>query len=301
MAVIRLLILVCLCLAASDAWAEVTVVRYPTPPAPFDSAYDYFSKVLDLALAKTADQYGPYVLRPIEFRASNPRLNRLLEQGREIDVLLAAPNRERHQRFTPVPIPLDKGLLGYRVMMIRPDSAPAFAAVRTLEQLKEVRLGQGADWEDWYVLSYAGFEVDAPSDFTALLDMLVGGRFHGFPRGVYEIDKEVALARQQGYADVEVERTVLIRYQLARIAYVRKGNEALATRLEVGLRTAIADGSFDRLFYGHPMVVAALKTADLRNRRVFDLPNPRFPDDSALSDPSLWYLPPVNAVGSTAH
>lgn len=280
-----------LCLMAAPAGADVTEVRYPVIPPPYGLFYDYFSKVLDLALAKTAPQYGPYRLTAVDLKANNPRLNKLLEDGEAINVLLASPNRERHERLRAVNIPLDKGLLGYRVMMIRSQDAERFAAVRQVEDLKRIRIGQGHDWEDAHILAAAGFDLERPSDFTTLFDMLAGGRFLGFPRAIYEIGPEIEHYMAQGHQGIEAERTVMIHYPSTRIAYVNRNNEALARRLETGLRMAITDGSFDRLFHHHPMVVRALTVANFRHRRIFEVANPRLPPDFPLSDPTLWFVP----------
>lgn len=293
-----ILVVLSCCLAPAQAVAEGIEVRYPVPPPPTGLMYDYFVKVLDLALSKTAAEYGPYTLKQLEMKASNPRLDKLLEQGDEIDVLLVTPNRERDSRLLPVRFPLDKGVLGYRILMIRQGDGERFAAIRTLDDFKRVRLGQGFDWEDWHILTAAGFDVEAGTDHAGLVDMLARGRFHGFPRGIYEIDNELEFHSAAGTPHLQAEATLMLHYKTTRIVYVNKRNTALAQRIEQGLRLALADGSFNHLFNTHPAIVKALRRADFANRRIFDLPNPRIPPAYPLDDPELWYTPP--AKGETA-
>ncbi|HLO75427.1 MAG TPA: hypothetical protein VK196_03105 [Magnetospirillum sp.] len=280
----------CWVLGKPLAAAELTV-RYPVPTPPFGIIYDYFGQVLDLALSKTVERYGPYRLAPIEMRASNLRLNVLLEAGEDVDLLLVSPNRERDQRFIPVRIPLDKGMLGYRVLMIRAGDADRFAEVRSADDLKHITLGQGFDWEDMHILTAAGYDVEAGSDYSSLLDMLLLGRFNGFPRGVYEIDNEIDFHTAAGRGGMAVENTLMLHYRSTRIVYVNKKNAALAQRIEEGLRAAIKDGSFDALFLRHPTIAKGLALANAAGRRTFELPNPRFPPDFPVDDPTLWYRP----------
>ncbi|MGE5478463.1 MAG: hypothetical protein ACM3Q1_17550 [Bacteroidales bacterium] len=282
---------------AASAMADMAVVRYHVQPRPYSGIYDYYAKVLDLALSKTVARYGAYSLKPVEFAASNPRLNQLLEYGQDINVLVAQPNQERDERFVPVRIPLDKGLLGYRIMIIRSADAALFSAVRSVEDLRRLHLGQGFDWEDTHVLAAAGLPVEVASDRSTLMDMLGRGRFQGFPRGVYEIDEELENHASSDSPPLQAEAGLMLHYKATKIFYVSKADAPLAERLEAGLRMAIADGSFDRLFYSHPTIAGALQRANFAGRRVFELPNPRIPATFPVDDPELWYVPPEMGGG----
>jgi hypothetical protein len=280
------------CCVAESAMADMAVVRYHVQPRPYSGIYDYYAKVLDLALSKTVARYGAYTLQSVEFAASNPRLNQLLEYGQDINVLVAQPNQERDERFVPVRIPLDKGLLGYRIMIIRSADAGLFSAVRSVEDLRRLHLGQGFDWEDTHVLSAAGLLVEGASDRSTLMDMLVRGRFQGFPRAIFEIDDELEHHVSDGGPPLQAEAALMLHYKATKIFYVSKADAPLAERLEAGLRMAIADGSFDRLFFSHPTIARALQRANFGGRRIFELANPRLPAAFPVDDPDLWYVPP---------
>lgn len=280
--------------AIGEASAQETVVRYQLPPPPYGLIYDYYGKVLDLALAKTAAQYGPYTLMPLVMQASNPRLSSMLEGGQDINVLIAQPSRERDERLIPIRIPLDKGLLGYRVMIVRAQDAKRFASVKTIEELKHFRMGQGFDWEDTHVLTAAGFQVELASDRSALLDMLSRGRFQAFPRGIYEVEVELQHYGAVGKGDLIAEPSLMVHYKATKIVYVNKKDPVLAERLEKGLRMALADGSFDALFNADPVISKTLQQVNFAGRRIFELPNSRIPADFPVNDPALWYVPPVS-------
>jgi hypothetical protein len=63
----------------------------------------------------------------------------------------------------------------------------------------------------------------------------------------------------------------------------------LADEIRRGLEAAIADGSFDRLFYSY--FATKIAAADLERRHVVDLPNPLRGPSLPLARKSLWFSP----------
>ena len=116
--------------------------------------------------------------------------------------------------------------------------------------------------------------------------MLSYKRFDYFPRGVNEIWEEVRTHRNQGLI---VEKTLLLKYPAPIYFFVNKRNVELAKRLEKGLRLAIQDGSFDRLFLNHPSNRPIFELAQMKKRRIFLLKNPLLPEETPLWDKALWY------------
>jgi hypothetical protein len=76
-----------------------------------------------------------------------------------------------------VRLPIDKGLLGYRMFLVREADLPRFATVRTLDDLRKLRVGQGKDWIDVPILRKAGFPVVEGTSYPGLFAMLAAGRF----------------------------------------------------------------------------------------------------------------------------
>jgi hypothetical protein len=77
----------------------------------------------------------------------------------------------RHLAGTGTAIPasapaIDKGLLGYRMFLVRDADLPRFA-VRTLDDLRKLRVGQGKDWIDVPILRKAGFPVVEGTSYPA--------------------------------------------------------------------------------------------------------------------------------------
>ena len=63
-------------------------------------------------------------------------------------------------------------------------------------------------------------------------------------------------------------------------------NQALHKLLNDGLLEAIADGSFDTLFFKY--FAAVIAQADLKNRRIIELTNPLLPRSAPIHQPQFW-------------
>ena len=98
----------------------------------------------------------------------------------------------RENALRPIRIPLDKGLTGYRLFLIKADTQAWTDPVRTLPQLQTLSIGQGATWVDSDILRANGFRVVTAPTYELLLPMLDSGRFDLFSRGVNEISHELA-------------------------------------------------------------------------------------------------------------
>ncbi|MGS0496438.1 hypothetical protein ACU8V4_04110 [Pseudoalteromonas mariniglutinosa] len=56
--------------------------------------------------------------------------------------------------------------------------------------------------------------------------------------------------------------------------------------MQEGLLAAIADGSFDALFYEY--FAATIAQADLKNRRIIELTNPLLPRSAPIHQAQFW-------------
>lgn len=282
---LSLLFVFSLPVAAEEA-ARTELIRYPQRVTEWDTRNDYFLDVLRLALDKTRAEYGDYVLEPSSQAMPQSRAIRLLSDNQELDVLWSMTSRQREAQLLPVRIPLLKGLMGYRLFIIRAEDQTWFDNVRTLDQLRELRAGQGHDWPDTEILRANGFHVETSTEYEDLFRMLEAGRFDFFPRALNEPWSEVTAS---GSDHLTVEQQLLLYYPTASYFFVNRHNAELAERLEKGLEAAIADGSFDELFFGHPVNAYALSHASLGTRRMIKLVNPLLPAETPLQRKNLWW------------
>jgi hypothetical protein len=70
--------------------------------------------------------------------------------------------------------------------------------------------------------------------------------------------------------------------------FVAKGNQQLHDKIHQGLEMAIADGSFDELFYASPLVKDALSKTKLEDRVVIRIPNPNMGPKTPLNRKEFW-------------
>ena len=266
----------------------VELVHYPAPVNERDQRGLYIIELLRLALDKTLDSHGPYRLEATREALSQSRALAELSSGRELDVVWSMTSIEREQLARPIRIPLLKGLLGYRLLIIRDDDSAWFSGVQTLDQMREVRAGQGHDWPDADILTANDLSVVRASSYDSLFLMLDQGRFDYLPRGLTEAWAELD---QRPEMAITVAEELLLHYPTAAYFFVAPENTPLAERLTLGLERAIADGSFDRLFFEHPQHKEALARTRASARRILTLENPVLPPETPLQRQELWYRP----------
>ena len=241
----------------------------------------YAMKMLHLALSKIDTPYE-FVIDDAEVSQAR-NISDVIED--RLDIMWAATNQQMEDQLQPVRIPLYKGLLGHRIFIINPTSQPKFNQIKTFEDLKTISLGQGTTWADSDILASNGLNVVRVNKYQSLFDMVDGGRFDAFPRGVQEPWAELA-----SHPDLPlgVEKHIMLVYRMPFYFFTSKKNRALAEDLELGLNRAIADGSFDKVFFDEPMVKDVLVRANLEQRLVFNLKNPTLPAATPLERSELW-------------
>lgn len=231
----------------------------------------YFSRLLDLALQKTLSSHGPYQIVHAKTRTADHRLIASLLQG-EVDVLWAATNAEKEQYLLPVRISLLKDLSSYRLLLIRPSDQPRFSAVNSLEDLRQFRGGMNPQWTDAAIMEHNGLPLVYGVEYSQLFQMLSGGRFDYFSRGLYQVKAELHKFPQLKL-NMAIEEELMLHYRNDFYFFTHKDDPALAERLQKGLELALEDGSFDALFNSIPRYRWGMEQLQLNQRRVIPLNN----------------------------
>ena len=270
--------------ATPALWASPPlVVRHPPVQASNDHRAEYPIALLHLALEKAGAE-AQVVPSPVPMEQG--RALRALSQGRLIDVMWTVTTPERERRLRAIRIPIDRGLIGWRVLAVRQQDLPRFAGIRELGQLARLSGAQGHDWPDLAILEANGLPTVASPSYAALFQLLELGRIDYVARGAGEAVPELDSRAADGLV---VEPTLVLHYPSALYFFVHPDNDDLARSLERGLRLAFEDGSLDRLFeqaYGADL--AALR---LEQRRRLVLANPQLPRDTPLGETRWWYDP----------
>ena len=273
-----------LMLLASPLSAEM-VIRHLSGESALDARNEYFLAMLELALEKTSDQ-GDWTLQPADQVMPQSLALQRLSNNDGIDVVWSMTSIEREKQNRAIRIPLMKGLMGYRLLIIRTEDQQWFRRLQTIDELRELRAGQGHDWPDTEILRANGLAVEGEEEYDSLFSLLQQGRFDYLPRAINEPWEELAARPNM---DLMVEQGLLLYYPTAEYFFVSRQNTALAARLEKGLRLAIEDGSFDKLFREHPINANAFGKANLLRRRIIRLDNPLLPKDTPFADKQLWW------------
>lgn len=256
-------------------------LTYAPPEVADDPRNRYPLQLLQLALDKAG---GDYRLQPAAMPMQQGRVLMELARGRSVRVAWSMTSLEREAQLLPIRIPLYKGLIGWRLALVKNERRELLDEVRSLEDLRRFSAGQGHDWPDTEILRGNGLSVVAVPNYRSLFRMLALGRFDYFPRSLAEIWAE---AEQQRAIGLVVEDRLVLHYPSAAYFFVNRNDGALAAHIEHGLELAIADGSFERLFqayYGD-----YIERAQLSRRRILRLSNPLLPPQTPLQRQELWF------------
>ncbi len=264
------------------------IVRYlPSINDDVYSSNQYYHNLLKLALDKTVATYGSYQLEPAPAAKTVLDAMKLMMQNSGIDIVHTNTDKTRERVLLPIRIPLDKGLIGVRLVMINDKDNDKFKGVKEFNDLKKFKFGQGDFWPDTEILKFNNLSVHSTKEYSDLFDQLNKGTFQGFPRAVFEIWDEI---KDRPGKNLAIADSFYIYYPAAIYFFVRKDSNGvlLAKRIEEGLLMAIEDGSFDKLF--SVAMKSYLDKANLNNRVGIKLRNPLLSDETPLDNPLLWYL-----------
>jgi hypothetical protein len=282
-ATLALLVLLSM-LPITPLWA-VELLTYPRHSRDAEPE-TYVIELLQLALDHSTEHYQ---LQPTSEPMNQARAQYNLEHNpAELQVMWAMTTREREEHLQPVRIPIYKGLIGWRVNLLKKSQQQLFSHVRSLDDLKAWHFGQRQDWPDTALLRANDLQVVTSASYSGLFAMLAAGRFEAFPREVVTAWQEQARAAQAGQ-DLVVDEHVLLHYPSAFYFFTSKQRPDLAEQIRLGLEASIADGSFEALFQRHHG--ATLKQVNFTQRQVIELQNPELPAATPFSRKELWYRP----------
>lgn len=227
-------------------------------------------ELVEYALTVTEPEYGPAILVFSE-QMTQGRVGQLVKAGEVLDLAVFAPDIERENTLLPVYFPLSRGLLGYRVCLIKQGQQSKFNLIASLDDWRraELLIGQGANWPDVEVLRANNLQVTTNPIPPLLFNMLRQQRFDCFARGINEVEHEL----QQVYAaGLMLEERILLYYPQPALLFVAPSKPELAKRLQLGLERAWTDGYMQQHFtrrYG-----AAVNQLRCEKRQLLMLENP---------------------------
>lgn len=266
------LVLLMLLSGICRAAPEEMIISHRLAETSNDKREAYNIALLQLALEKTKDKYGPYRMQSIP-QMNTPRSLYAASLNIYPNLLLEISYDENHVKkgdLTYVDFPVDLGVVGFRVCFVNAALKEKVAKVKTLEELKQYSIAQGVGWADTTILRANGFKVVEVATYEGLFKMVSAGRVDLFCRGANEIFKEYNTFKYlQGLA---VDDSFAIVYPLPRFYFLSSHNLIAKARIQEGLQIAYHDGSLMQLWNAH--YATSLNFANLKHRRIFRITNP---------------------------
>lgn len=182
---------------------------------------DYIVTLLQMSLEASKADDETIELRFAQYGLSQARLIAEVRRGDTNSIMWTISNKAREKILRPIRIPLFKGLLGYRSLVIRKQDQARFAQVNSSADLAQYAAGQGAEWPDTHILRANQLPVVEGTTHENLYKMLVAGRFDYFPRGITETREEEELIK---FHDVMVEPHLILYYPTVMYFFVNKSN-----------------------------------------------------------------------------
>ena len=284
-------LLVCLsALTQAAGAAEPMHFIHPPPENANDKRHTYYWDLLDAALKSNRSKYGDYKITAYHLPMNFQRAAAEVEAGEtgRVNIVSRATNLDLEARLRAIPLPLDKGLLGYRMFLIMPDTQAKLDKVQTLDELKQFSVGQASFWTDTKILSDNQFKLVLADNYEGLFQLLGVRRYDLLSRGAIEIQAEWQ-ARHAQIPGLSIEQSMVLAYPMPRYFFVPRNpmGEKMAERIEDGLRRLAKSGEFDRRYKAYKkLVLADLK---LSGRKVFRLTNTQLSDKAPPLSDKMWW------------
>lgn len=202
-----------------------------------------------------------------------------------VDVFWSMTSKELEETVLPVRIPLFKGLLGNRLLIIRKTDEARFANVKTLADFKQLKAGQNRYWPDASILEANGLPVVTSYQYTNLYPMLEGGRFDYLALGAQEIGDELASHPDPA---LKIDTHILLQYRSPAYFFVSPKRPELAAAILAGLENMISDGSFDEMFNRELKIDKLYRDAQFDQRVIIRLDTPDLSPLTPIERQELW-------------
>lgn len=263
-------------------------LKMPLPRYENDLSHQYHVELLKMALQQTtADEDMPSF--EFEFEMSEGRAILELMKGRLIDVYWLGTDKAREQKLRAIPIPTTRGLIGFRKFIIQENVIETFQQIRNVNQLKKYIACQGTNWPDIKILEASHLPVTTTPLLENLYRMIAADRCDYFPRPVHDIDKELH-ARQIRYPNLISYPNILMHYPFAVYFFTNINHEALAMRIEKGLKILAESGQLLDYMQDSPLTKHVFPLTRHAPSVFLSIPNPTMDLSPQYADHRYWFV-----------
>jgi len=250
--------------------SQPTIFHIRAAESALDKRYDYDRAVLELALQKTVEEYGPYELhstQEMNFLRAQADVTHNVYQNFFIKL---SYETKFNESMDFVPFPIDLGIVGYRVCFVSKENLNRVSLVEHLEELKQFTYGLGSGWSDISIFRSQGFKVIEVPTYESLFKMVAKGRFDLFCRGVNELKDEYETHKH--IEGLTYDTSMAIVYPLPRFFYTNPDNQQAIKRVYDGFVKAYNDGSLIEVW--KEFYQSSIDFSQLKNRKIYRIDNP---------------------------
>lgn len=272
---------VLLSLTAARAFCESGLpikVKYLPPSSLSPDRQNYEAQVIRAALDVTVTNYGPYEFSTWDGEDMNlVRGVREISRGEVVNIATNPLSSELiDEGIEVITIPLMKGLLGYRALVVRRADLERIGNIHQFDDFRKLKVGQLHYWSDIAVYEANDFEVVKGASIEVLFSMLDRERFDYLPLGVGEIDKIFATQKEH-FPDLAILPGTYLYYPFPVYTYVCRCEPKLAERIRAGLKKIQNNGELERIF--STRFGAAMKKIHSPDSQIFKMENSLIPNN----------------------
>lgn len=264
---------------------DIDVVSIASSHSKLDIRTKYTHEILNKALNLSSEKYGLFKLNKVAISMSNDVTFYELSRGKIINVAMSGATPDKDHLATPIRIPIRRGILNYRLLIINKKNLKLFEKINSLAQLKPYSVGIHSNSVTSDVMKVLGFSVVDTVSYDGMFKQLSQDKFDYIPRGLHEAYDEIEL-RKETINNLIVEPNLALYSPLPYYIYVSPAYPKLAERIEYGLEKMIEQGLIAKIFeryYGED-----IKRSKLSERTIINIGNPFLSPKTPLHRKELW-------------
>lgn len=274
-----------LCLISPDIIHAKDIIKINKGRSVKDLRSQYNFDILHTAMQLTEPEFGEYEIKIVIRGIPSIRLRQMISEGDVINMAMVVTTPEWEKAAVPIRIPLRRGILNYRLLLINKNSLEDFSEIKTIKQLKQKTVGLRRHWSTWQTMTNLDYTVVNAFSYEAIFAMLDKGRFDYIPRGVHEIYDEISM-RKNDLKNLMVEPNLALYIPAPFYVFISPNETRLIKRFQLGLNRMVEQGILKEMLNKH--YAKFLKRADLKNRLILNVGNPDLPPETPLQRKDLW-------------
>ena len=264
----------------------IDVIKANIGESTLDKRIDFKNEILKTALDLTQEEFGDYRIEVHNYYMNAKRGFMELDTGKIINVYFSITQTKWENQAVAIRIPVRRGLVSYRLLIINKKNAKEFSTINTLDELKAKRAGLNDGWTTYSIMENQNFNIVDVDDYDGMFNMLSVNRFDYLLRGVNEIFEEVD-QRSAYNSNLMIEPNLAIYIPSITYVFVSKREPRIARRLQRGLELMSTNGDLERIF--DTFYADSLRKAQLDKRKIFHIKNPDLPATVPLNVDHLWF------------